>query len=367
LASLVGDQRAEVETELVELAGRLDPVSFGRAARAVQGWIQPDVLAGGQRRQGFDRRFHATDTEDGGFAFSGLLYGTAAETARTAVQAFRRPDTPDEHRTPAQRGADAFEQLCAVALRSGEAPTRHGVRPQVLVTIDAADLALTAEQPDRALGTFLASGQPVAGPELRHLLADCQLLRVVLDADRVPIEVSTTVRTVPAGLWRALQVRDRGCVWPGCDAPAGWCDVAHAITPFADDGRLSLDNAMLLCRRHHRRYDAGSFTVTIDGTSVHFPGLSPPDDGDSPPAGGSTPPARGGSPPTRDTSRPGPDDPPPPGDGSSPGTVVGPSGPGSREPPAGRASPRPAARERRRRKGRSRGSPGDQQPTLPVD
>ncbi|MFP4234867.1 MAG: DUF222 domain-containing protein, partial [Nitriliruptoraceae bacterium] len=273
LASLVGAQREEVEAELVDQAARLDPVAFGRAARAVQARIQPEVLAGVQRRQGFERRFQATDTEDGGFAFSGLLYGSAAETARCAVEAFRRPDTPDEHRTPAQRGADAFEQLCAAALRSGAAPTRHGVRPQVMVTVSAADLALLEQEPERASGVFVGSGQPVAGPQLRHLLADCQLLRVVLDAAGVPIEVSRTVRTVPAGLWRALLVRDGGCTWPGCDAPANWCDVAHAIEAYADDGKLSLDNAMLLCRRHHRRYDASDLTVRIEGGTVHFPPL----------------------------------------------------------------------------------------------
>jgi len=273
LASLFGEVRDAVEAELVSLAERLDPVAFGRAARAVQGRVAPEQLARVQRQQEFDRRFRATDTDDGGFAFSGLLYGTAAETARVAVQAFRRPDAPDEHRTPEQRGADAFEQLCAAALSSGEAPTRHGVRPQVVVTLSASDLGSLDGAADRVSGRFLGSGQPVAGPQLRHLVGDCQLLRVVLDADGVPIEVSTTVRTVPAGLWRALLVRDGGCVWPGCDAPANWCDVAHAIDAYADDGRLSPGNAMLLCRRHHRRFDTSNMTVRIDGDTVAFPAL----------------------------------------------------------------------------------------------
>jgi hypothetical protein len=273
LASLVGEERAAVEVELVELAGRLDPVAFGKAARRVQGRVQPGQLARAQRRQDVDRRFRATDTEDGGFAFSGLLYGTAAETARTAIRAFRRPDAAGERRRPAQRGADAFEQLCDVALRAGQAPARHGVRPQVLVTVDASDLVRMEQTPEQAAGVFIGSGQPVAGPQLRSLLSDCQLVRVVLDADRVPVEVSTTVRTVPAGLWRALLIRDAGCRWPGCDAPASWCDVAHAIDAYADEGRLSIDNAMLLCRRHHRLYDASNHTVTIDGTTITFPHL----------------------------------------------------------------------------------------------
>ncbi|MFU8842089.1 MAG: DUF222 domain-containing protein, partial [Nitriliruptoraceae bacterium] len=276
LASLVGPERDAVEVELVELAEQLDPVAFGKAARKVQGRVQPEALAQAQRRQQPQRRVRATDTEDGGFAFSGLLYGTAAETARVALQAFRRPDTPGEHRTPDQRGADAFEQLCATALAADAAPTRHGTRPQVIVLIDADDLARLDEEPAEVVATFAGSGQPISGTQLRHLAGDCQLLRMVLDAEGVPTQVSTTVRTVPAGLWRALLVRDSGCRWPGCDAPASWCDVAHGPDAFTDGGQLSLDNALLLRRRHHRHFDNGPHHVHIDGKDVHFPHLDRP-------------------------------------------------------------------------------------------
>ncbi len=266
--------RAAVEDELLALARGLDAVVFGRRAREVLARLRPAALAADERRQQLDRRFRGHDTEDGGFAFSGLLYGTAAEQARIALQAFRRPDTPGEHRRPEQRGADAFEQLCAAALAAGRAPTRHGVRPQVVVVMDAEALALLEHDPAATSGRFVGSGQPISGTALRHLVADSQLVRLAVDADGTPVEVSTTVRTVPQGLWRALQVRDGGCVWPGCDAPPAWCDVAHGADAYADDGKLSVDNAMLLCRRHHRRFDSGTRQVHIDGSHVHFPGLS---------------------------------------------------------------------------------------------
>lgn len=358
LEGLVGAQRDEVEAELVELAARLDPVAFGRAARRLLARIQPEQLARQQRRQEFDRRFRATDTEDGGFAFSGLLYGTAAETARVALRAFRRPDSPDEHRTPEQRGADAFEQLCAVALAAGEAPAQHGVRPQVVVTIDAADLVRLQDDPARAAGTFVASGQPVSGPQLRQLLDDCTLLRVVLDAEKVPVEVSTTVRTVPAGLWRALLIRDGGCRWPGCDAPAAWCDVAHAKQAFTDGGRLSLDNAVLLCRRHHRRFDSSNLTVHIDGTNVTFPGLAgtttdPPDRRAAPQGSGVSPAGSEGHPAGSSAE--------PPGRNS---TAVR----GGRR-PRSRGEPREPGEPRVRRRRAARETPGSiaVQPTLHPD
>jgi len=83
-------------------------------------------------------------------------------------------------------------------------------------------------------------------------------------------EVISQVRTVPVGLWRALLVRDGGCTWPGCDAPAAWCDVAHGQTPFAENGRLMPANAALLCRSHHRRFDLGPWTIHVRGDQVTY-------------------------------------------------------------------------------------------------
>lgn len=269
------EQRVAVEQELLELAERLDATAFGRAAREVLGRVRPEALATDEVRQHRARSLRATTTEDGGFAFSGLLFGAAAEQARLAFDAFRRPDTPDERRSPAQRGADAFEQLCAAALRAGAAPTDHGVRPHVMVVFDAADYAALSTAPEQATARFVGSGATVTGREVRNLVDDAEVFRVLLDARGTPIEVSTSVRTVPVGLWRALLARDGGCVWPECDAPASWCDVAHGNRSYVRGGRLSVDNSLLLCRRHHRRFDQGAYRVRIDGDEVTIASVPP--------------------------------------------------------------------------------------------
>lgn len=258
-------RRQAVEQQLLELAGTLDPVAFGRKARALLIQEEPEAAARVDQLAEDRRSVTMADTPDGGFAFSGLLHGTAAETARTALHAFRRPDTPDEHRTTEQRTADAFEQLCEAALRLGDAPRNHGVRPHVIVVIDEADLG----RPDR-VARLGHSGQPLPADGLGHLLDDATVSRLVRDAAGTPIEASESVRTVPVGLWRALLVRDGGCTWEGCDAPASWCDVAHGAVAFRDDGILSPANAALLCRRHHRRFDRGGYRPVIDGDRVRF-------------------------------------------------------------------------------------------------
>jgi uncharacterized small protein (DUF1192 family) len=265
LETVASPARADVEDDLLEVARRTNAVVFGRHAREVAARHAPQLHDRRASRQHLQRRVRAYDTSDGGFAFSGLLYGLAAETARTALDAFRRPDAVGEHRTPEQRSADAFEQLCASALRAGEAPSQHGVRPQVLVTIPLEELL----RGGTGLARF-ASGEPISIGRLRPLLSDCSWARILLGPDSTPLEASEAVRTVPAGLWRALVARDGGCRWPGCDAPAAWCDVAHGAQAFAEHGRLQPGNATLLCRRHHRRFDHSDLHIRIDGASVTF-------------------------------------------------------------------------------------------------
>ena len=315
---LHGDERERVERELIEAAARLDPVALGRLAR--RRLAEVDAQAGEQqeRRRQHRRRFSMTQTADGSVRISGELYGAQAEKAMTALHAFRRPDVPRERRTPEQRGADAFESLLDVALRAGEAPTRHGERPHVLVLIQWSELTALAGVPD------LVYTGPASMSQVRSLLDDCSISRLVLGSDGTPIEVSTKVRTVPAGLWKALIARDRTCTWAGCDAPAGWCQVAHGQVPFRFDGRLSLSNSALLCSRHHREFDNGDYRIVIDGDTVTYhrndgtgsaAGTTRPDPRGSPGSGGSSgnptssgtgrQPGRSGSPDSGTSSRPG--------------------------------------------------------------
>jgi len=260
-----GPELDDLERTLLQHARSTPPAAFGRFARDLLARRAPVSVTLREDRQERERRVTVADTPDGGLTLSGLLHGTAAETVRTALDAFRRPDVAGELRSAAQRTADALEQLCTTALRAGEAPTRHGVRPQVLVTVSTDQLGLGEDGV-----VHHASGEATTLGRLRHLLDDCTWARVVLGPDGAPIEASESVRTVPSGLWRALLARDGGCTWPGCDAPASWCDVAHGNEPFAAGGRLSPDNAALLCRRHHRRFDHGHYRIEITGGSVGY-------------------------------------------------------------------------------------------------
>ncbi|WP_245177396.1 HNH endonuclease signature motif containing protein [Geodermatophilus sp. DF01_2] len=76
---------------------------------------------------------------------------------------------------------------------------------------------------------------------------------------------------------RAAEVHDGGCVSAGCAAPTWWCAVHHLLA-WIDGGTTDLDNAALLCERHHtkvhhgfrveRRPDGRWRTWRPDGTEI---------------------------------------------------------------------------------------------------
>lgn len=341
------DVRQRLESELTDAAQRLDPVALGRLARRRLAELEPEAARRSEQRRHARRRLSIAATDDGGVRIFGQLYGLQAEKAMTAFHAFHSYDAPGQRRSSEHRGADAFEALCDVALRSGEAATQHGQRPHVQVLLPWETLVTQSGVAE------LGYTGPVSFDELRPLLSDAVIGRVVLDGDGVPIEVSKQVRTVPAGLWRALVARDGGCTWEGCDAPAGWCEAAHGDVPYRLEGRLRLDNAALLCGRHHRRFDAGGWTMVIDGASVSYrrvvtgsrqsdvrqsqqslsAGIDPPV-GAGRPGGGPAPPAPP-APSGPDVPRDPPGSPGPRRSAGSPGSA------GSPRPPGSPNSPRP--------------------------
>jgi hypothetical protein len=96
----------------------------------------------------------------------------------------------------------------------------------------------------------------------RRITCDAAVVVMRHGADGVVLDVGPRTRTIPPAIRRALAARDTRCRFPGCQHRR--CD-AHHITHWADGGATSLDNLMLLCRRHHRLLHEGGFHLAVRG------------------------------------------------------------------------------------------------------
>lgn len=268
------DKAVDVEAQLLALARQMDARQFYKECQRLLAEVDYPKAVDDQRARHQRRSLRMSTGEDGMLYISGRLAGIDAETVATAIHQFRQPDpakTPaNERRTPEQATADGFVAVCSHALRHAET-TNHGHPPQVIITIDYETVLRQAGVAETAYAG------PLPFDEVRRLLADAGVGRILTDARGMPVEAGESVRTVPQGLWRALTVRDGGCVADGCTVPAGWCDVAHLEKPFRLKGRLSLQNAAMACRRHHRNFDFDGWKVTWveDRPIIHHPARPP--------------------------------------------------------------------------------------------
>jgi hypothetical protein len=258
------ERRPAVEAELLPIAQAGDLAALRRAVTRAVSREDHEALLLRERRRQARRSCRMTEAEDDALVVHARLYGADKETVRTALNAFDRFDGADDRRTSDQRMADSLVQLCLVALRTGEAPTQHGVRPHVSVLVDAE----AARRQTGLVETAMSGPLPIES--LFWLFQDCSVTRIELDPDRVPTEIGQAMRNPSTALWRALVARDRCCTWKGCDAPPSWCQVAHGMIPWHLSGKLKLSDAALLCHRHHRLFDQGGWRMVIQGAEVTY-------------------------------------------------------------------------------------------------
>ena len=64
------------------------------------------------------------------------------------------------------------------------------------------------------------------------------------------LDLGRRTRLITPAQRRALRIRDRTCVEPGCNLPGSYCD-GHHIVHWIQHGNTDLDNLEFRCRRHH--------------------------------------------------------------------------------------------------------------------
>ncbi|MDT7789437.1 MAG: hypothetical protein QOF58_7856 [Pseudonocardiales bacterium] len=195
-------------------------------------------------------------------AVTGMAYETMLDPL-----AKPRPETEEgpDLRSRSEREGDAFAELVNLMLRADQLP-EHGGEPVTLtLTMSYDDLA---EQVGQAM---LDNGERVPADQVRQLACNAGIIPLVLGNKSQPMDIGGKTRSFPAGIRRVLVARDRGCAFPGCMRPPRHCD-AHHIHHWADGGKTSVDNAVLLCRHHHTLIHQSEWEVKLAaGIPMFYP------------------------------------------------------------------------------------------------
>jgi hypothetical protein len=231
------------EGTLLQAAQTMDPGQFTTVAKIFEHRVDAaGALA--EANHAYQRRyFHIGEPVDGLVRLDGVLDAEGGATLRTALQPFMKP-IKDDARTFGQRNADALMELC----RHGSGSKRDGAgpRPQLIIRATVDTLAGT---PGAPAGELEGGGTVPAETVQRHA-CDSAITRITGQGE-LDHELNHASRTLPASTRRALESRDRHCVFPGCTRPLIWCD-GHHLVWWTRGGATALPNLALLCRPHHR-------------------------------------------------------------------------------------------------------------------
>ncbi len=112
-----------------------------------------------------------------------------------------------------------------------------------------------------------ATGQVLAPSVVRRMACDAGIVPAVLGSEGEVLDLGRSVRFFTPGQRRLLWMRDQGCTYPGCTMPPQWCD-AHHVAWWSRGGGSDIDNAALLCERHHIKVHTHDLTATVTATGV---------------------------------------------------------------------------------------------------
>ena len=244
---------AVTEEELLPLALELTAAQLERAIRAYRR-VTTEEAAETQAAAYLDWHWD----EDGSMVLRGRI---APEDAAILVQALDAAHDALWARgsaEPRPTNAEALAAVADAALSAHSNARPGGERHQIVVHADETALSGAGEG-----GCELDEGPAIAPETARRLACDCSVVEVNERNGRT-LSVGRKRRSVPPALQRALRRRDRGCRFPGCENHR-FVD-AHHVRHWADGGETSLDNLVLLCRRHHRLVHEGGYAVE------HLPG-----------------------------------------------------------------------------------------------
>jgi hypothetical protein len=259
--------RPENEQRLVDAARSSTAAQVERLVRA---WRRIDRMeaSGEAERQQQHRHLETWVDDDGMLVIRGRLTPEAGAVLRRALEAAEdtlhraaaeSPTNSQDHEvTAGQRRADAVALVAESALTASLDRGHAGDRYQVVIHVEEQALVGAGQAASGQAALEDPDGQHVSAETSRRVACDATTVTIRHAASGSVLNVGRRTRTIPPAIRRALLARDRRCRFPGCTSR--YCD-AHHVQHWADGGPTSLENLVLLCRRHHRSVHEEGWTI----------------------------------------------------------------------------------------------------------
>ena len=125
----------------------------------------------------------------------------------------------------------------------------------IVVTVDEGKLRAGAGEAGWTPAAPSRSGRPDGWPATPASCRSCCPVSRILD-------LGMTRRLFDGHQRLALATPDQGCVFPGCERPAVWCEAHHRI-PWSEGGAIEITNGCLLCSFHHHLIHQGEWDLVL--------------------------------------------------------------------------------------------------------
>lgn len=167
------------------------------------------------------------------------------------------PSAPIDARTRAQRNHDNLAAILNIAAGHSALPALGGAAPTLVVSVAAEDYASGTGR------AFIeGSGADVPLSVAQHTACTGGVQRVLFDEQGQIVSIGTTARIFNAAQRRAILLRDRECLIPGCHTPATWCEIHH-VREHAEGGPTHTGNGVALCWHHHRTLGVSGWQIRM--------------------------------------------------------------------------------------------------------
>ncbi|HEY5033944.1 MAG TPA: DUF222 domain-containing protein [Candidatus Dormibacteraeota bacterium] len=198
----------------------------------------------------------STDQDSGAVFLSGVFDSESGAVIRTVLEPLARRAGSDDKRPYDRRMADALVDVAWHHLDNGLVPQNGSQRTHLQVTTSLETLLGLNGAPAAELEFSL----PISAKAVERLACDCSVTRILLGSTSMVIDVGRAKRVISGPARKALNVRDRGCTWPGCDRPATWTS-GHHLKHWIHGGTNEPHNLTLLCYRHHWMVHEGGWQI----------------------------------------------------------------------------------------------------------